>query len=69
MITCNHVRTILRFFMVEQILLSRQVKESVIVSYKLVYTGCLRSCQTEISGKSQTFKELLPSTDTVLTQT
>ena len=34
------------FLMVEQIFLSPQVKQSVIISTKLVLTSCLKSCRT-----------------------
>ena len=61
--------------MVEQIFLSPQVKKSVIISNKLVYTSCLMRCRTTYiknigkktskklqnqSGISENFIKLLP---------
>ena len=57
--------------MVEQIILSPQVKRSLISTNKLLYTNCLYELLNdlklriignyELSGKSQNFIELLPS--------
>ena len=44
--TYNHVHNILRLFDGWAIVLSPQVKRSVIISNKLVYMGCLTSCRT-----------------------
>ena len=43
--SCNHVHN-KAFLMVEQIFLSLQVKQSVIISNQLVYTSCLTSYRT-----------------------
>ena len=40
----NHFYNIWRFLMVEQISLLPQVKQTVVVSNKLVYTSCFTSC-------------------------
>ena len=42
----NHVHNILRLFEAEQIFLSPQEKQSVIINNKLVYPNCVTSCQT-----------------------
>ena len=55
----NHVQNILRLFDGSQILLLPQVKRTVILSNKLVYTSCLTSCRTTSDFRNWTRKILL----------
>ena len=41
----NHVHNNLRLLIIEQIFLLPQVKQSIIISNKLVYKSCLTSCR------------------------
>ena len=58
--TDSHVRIFLRFLMIEQIFFTRQVKRSMVICNRQVFTSCLTSCRTTEHFGSQgirTFQE------------
>ena len=54
----NCVSNVSRLLMVVDILLSKQLKRSVIVSNKLVYISCIKSCQTTYDLRCHEIRKL-----------